>query len=165
MIHHLSIAAEQPQHVAGVLADLLDGIAIPFPPHPGAWMAVARDAHGTAVEVYPVGSTLRPNGLVGTAFVASDSTAAPGPVHFALSVDRSVSDIEELARGEGWQCYVCSRGGDFDVVELWIENNFLVELLPPQFASRYLAFAAQFNTPENAALLMAGHERAAVGAQ
>lgn len=36
MIHHLSIAARDPKHVAGVLAEFMGGKAVPFPPNPGA---------------------------------------------------------------------------------------------------------------------------------
>ena len=38
MIHHLSIAAHDPEHVTRVLAELLGGYAGPFiGPLPGAW--------------------------------------------------------------------------------------------------------------------------------
>lgn len=32
------------------------------------------------------------------------------------------------------------RRGLFEVIELWIENRVLIELLPPTIASGYLAF-------------------------
>src|SRR5207237_5781803 len=34
MIHHLSIAARDPKHVARVLAEFMGGLAVPFPPNP-----------------------------------------------------------------------------------------------------------------------------------
>jgi hypothetical protein len=35
----------------------------------------------------------------------------------------------------------CQRGDDyFDVIELWIENQLLIELLSPEIVSKYLTF-------------------------
>ncbi len=39
----------------------------------------------------------------------------------------------------GWQCYDCNRG-PFHVIEVWVENNTMVEILPPEYAAEYLAF-------------------------
>ena len=47
MIHHLSIAARDPRHVAGVLAEFMGGISVPFPPNPGSFFALQRDEHGS----------------------------------------------------------------------------------------------------------------------
>src|SRR5262249_41337535 len=58
MIHHVSIPAREPQHVAGVLADLMGGKSYPFGPLEGAFMAASGDAHGTMIEVYPERATL-----------------------------------------------------------------------------------------------------------
>src|SRR5215831_15501890 len=53
MIHHVSIPAREPQHVAEVLAELMGGKCFPFGPLEGAFMAASGDAHGTMIEVYP----------------------------------------------------------------------------------------------------------------
>lgn len=156
MIHHLSIAAADPQRVAGVFAELFGGPCIPFPPNPGAFMAIAGDRHGTAIEVYPADTQLTPAGPGGTGFVRTGQAAGLGAVHFALSVDRSLAEIEAVAAREGWDCFVCSRGGDFDVVEFWVENRLMVELLPPDFAATYLAFTSRASAGDPAAI-MAGH--------
>jgi hypothetical protein len=35
----------------------------------------------------------------------------------------------------------CRRGDNyFDVIEFWVENQLLIELLPPEIVDRYLAF-------------------------
>ena len=65
MIHHLSIAAREPKRVAGVLAELMGGSAVPFPPNPGSFFALQLDDHGSGVEVYPAGTELRPGGTDG----------------------------------------------------------------------------------------------------
>jgi hypothetical protein len=56
MIHHVSIPAREPQHVAEVLAELMNGKCLPFRPLEGAFMAASGD--GTLIEVYPERTTL-----------------------------------------------------------------------------------------------------------
>src|SRR4029077_14722022 len=85
MIHHLSIAARDPQHVAGVLAEFMGGKAVPFPPNPGSFFALQLDEHGSGVEVYPAGAELQPGGTNGGRFVKKEARGY-GPTHFALSV-------------------------------------------------------------------------------
>ena len=43
MIHHVSIPARDPQHVATVLAELMGGKCHPFGPLEGAFMAASGD--------------------------------------------------------------------------------------------------------------------------
>jgi catechol 2,3-dioxygenase-like lactoylglutathione lyase family enzyme len=140
MIHHLSIAARDPEHAAAVLAELMGGVAVPFPPNPGSFFALQLDEHGSGVEVHPAGLELRPNGSAGGSFARQPQ---PGrgysPTHFALSVAAAADTVEAVARREGWQCFRCDRG-PFHVIEVWVENETMVEILPPEFAREYLAF-------------------------
>ncbi len=140
MIHHLSISARDPQHVAEVLAEFMGGAATRFPPNPGSWFAHQHDEHGTGVEVYPAGTELRPAGAQGVGFVMTEPRApAFGPTHFALSVAMSPEAIARIAAREGWQCECCERGaGGFHVMEVWLENEGMIELLPPAYAAEYL---------------------------
>jgi len=138
MIHHLSIAARNPQQAAGVLAELMGGTSVPFPPNPGSFFALQLDEHGSGVEVYPAGTELEPAGPSGGKFVKRDHRTF-GSTHFALSVPISQEQIAAIAEREGWQCYCCERGaGGFHVMEVWIENTGMIELLPPAFATEYL---------------------------
>lgn len=139
MIHHLSIAVRQPGHVAPVLAELIGGASVAFPPNPGSYWALQRDPHGTGIEIYPAGTTLQPDGARGVAF-ASEPRRESGYVghHFAISVPTTKEQVAAIAAREGWQCYECLRGG-FHVMEIWIENEILIEVLPPEFAAEYLA--------------------------
>src|SRR5271170_2078167 len=73
MIHHLSIAARDPKQAAGVLAELMGGRSVPFPPNPGSFFALQLDDHGSGVEVYPAGTELRPGGAVGGNFVKKEA--------------------------------------------------------------------------------------------
>ena len=139
MIHHLSMAARDPKHVAGVLAEIMGGKAVPFPPNPGSFFALQLDENGSGVEVYPAGTELRPGGGEGASFVKKEARGY-GPTHFALSVATDAETVEAIARREGWQCFRCNRG-PFHVIEVWLENESMVEVLPPDYAAEYLAFA------------------------
>ena len=139
MIHHLSIAARDPKHVAGVLAELMGGKAVPFPPNPGSFFALQLDEHGSGVEVYPAGTELQPGGSDGGGFVKKPEARGFGPTHFALSVATDADKVEAIAARQGWQCFRCNRG-PFHVIEVWVENETMVEILPPEYAAEYLAF-------------------------
>jgi hypothetical protein len=147
MIHHISISAENPRHVAEVLAEVLGGRSCPFPPHPGSFMAMAGDTHGTGIEVYPHGSELIPgNGDEDAGFGNNTSPSRYNATHAAISVPLNQEQIEQIAAREGWRTRRFSRGnGAFDVIEFWIENRQMIELLTPEMAAQYLASLA----PEN----------------
>ena len=89
MIHHLSIAARDPKHVAGVLAELMGGKAVPFPPNPGSFFALQLDEHGSGVEVYPAGTELQPGGSNGGGFVKKPE--ARGFAALVVHTDKLVS--------------------------------------------------------------------------
>jgi hypothetical protein len=143
MIHHLSIAAREPKLAADVLAALMSGTAVPFPPNPGSFFALQLDEHGSGVEVYPAGTELQPGGAVGGSFVKKDARGY-GPTHFALSVATDADTVRAIAQRAGWQCFDCNRG-PFHVIEVWVENETMVEILPPEYAREYLAFTRPDN--------------------
>jgi hypothetical protein len=48
---------------------------------------------------------------------------------------------EAIADREGWRMVLCRRGDDyFDVIEFWLENQLLIELLSPELVTQYLTF-------------------------
>jgi len=139
VIHHVSIPARDPQYVAGVLAELLGGRVSEFGPWPGGYIAWAADQHGTAVEVYPLGTELLPDAGAGQAtFRQADDPSPYVATHAAVSVDRSEDEARDLAERAGWRAVRLPRGG-FDVIELWIENAVMIEVLTPEMAADYLA--------------------------
>lgn len=138
MIHHLSIAARDPRQAAGVLAEIMGGTSVPFPPNPGSFFALQLDDHGSGVEVYPAGTELQPGGTVGGTFVRKDPRGY-GSTHFALSVATDAGKVKAIAQRAGWQCFDCNRG-PFHVIEVWVENETMVEVLPPEYAREYLDF-------------------------
>jgi hypothetical protein len=139
MIHHLSIAAHDPKHSAEVLAEIMGGKAVPFPPNPGSFFALQLDDHGSGVEVYPAGTELHPAGEEGGSFVKNPKDRGYGATHFALSVGTDQGTVEKIAKRAGWHCVTCNRG-PFHVIEVWVENDTMVEVLPPEFAAEYLAW-------------------------
>jgi hypothetical protein len=143
VIHHLSIAARDPKQAAGVLAELMGGTAVPFPPNPGSFFALQLDEHGSGVEVYPAGTELRPGGATGGCFVKKDARGY-GSTHFALSVSTDPATVKAIAERAGWQSFDCNRG-PFHVIEVWVENETMVEILPPEYAREYL----DFTRPDN----------------
>ena len=142
MIHHLSVSAADPQGAAEFFAKVMDGVVVDFPPNPGSYMVFKADGMGTGIEIYPAGSVMVPNGDPGAIFTRqSEAQDRRSPTHFALSVSTSREDVLAMAADKGWEAYVCDRGGHFHVIEVWVENAWLVEILPLDFAAEYLTFA------------------------
>jgi hypothetical protein len=145
MIHHISIAANNPRHVAEVLAKILGGKVAPFPSHPGSYVAIAMDEKGTLIEVYPLGTELIPgDGEQQVQFRENQNSSPYDAVHAAVSVSISEKEIEEIAAQEGWRVLHCNRG-QFEVIEFWIENRLMIELLTPEIAPQYLNFVQKRN--------------------
>lgn len=141
MIHHISIAANNPFHVAEVIAEIFAGQAAPFPEHPGSYIALMLDAQGTMIEVHPHGTELKPGTIVEPCQTVQNSSASPyTPTHAAISVPTSENQIRAIAEREGWHVARFDRAGFFEVIELWIENQQMIELLPLELAATYLAF-------------------------
>lgn len=141
MIHHISIAAHDPLRVAQVLAELLHGKVVPFASNPGSYVALAFDNYGTLIEVHPCGTELRPGiGKDAVQHQTNSDSSIYTATHFALSTLVSEADIRSIAAREGWRVDRYNRGGFFDVIEFWIENHLLLELLPPELSAQYLAF-------------------------
>lgn len=138
MLHHISISVKNPQHVANVMAEIMHGSVLPFSPNPGGYMMLVRDEFGTGIEFYPLGSEIIPDAWRGQAgFQINEHPANYTGVHAAISVPVSVEKIEQIGAREGWRVLPCSRGA-FNVVEFWIENRVMLELLTPEMVDKYL---------------------------
>ncbi len=146
MIHHISISAHNPQHVAQVLAQLCQGQSAPFPYHEGCYLVLALDSHGTMIEVMPQGIELTPNSndfVSGVQWVRNAEHSQQknyNAFHAAISVPTPEATIYEIAAREGWHYALCNRLGYFSIIEVWVENQQLIEFLPPNLLEQNLAF-------------------------
>lgn len=152
MINHISIAVNEPERVANFLATVWDGLVFPFPPAPGSFFVLANDGKGTAVEVTPAGTVLVPgeglpdeNDLSASTeefegkFVKSEIVPRYVATHLNINTKKTIEDIRELAKAEDWRVFVANRGeGLFQLVEIWIENTFMLEVMTPEQTERYV---------------------------
>jgi len=145
MIHHVSIAARDPEHVARVLAELLGGYAGPFiGPFPGSFVAYEEDSVGSGIEVYPEETALVPG--EGDAEGTWRAVApAPTAFHALVSVKVDRATIERIGEREGWRTRHYWRGPRgvrlFELYEMWIENRTLVELVTEDMLPAYVKIA------------------------
>lgn len=149
MIHHLSIPAKDPLHVAKIMTELFGGVLTDFGPYKNSYMVWMRDEYGTAIEIYPAGTEMLPDANQemlpdanqGQAnFRHNPNASAFIATHAAISINREKEEIFALASREGWRAIQLSRGS-FDVIEFWIENSVMLELLTPEMANDYLRVA------------------------
>jgi hypothetical protein len=150
MIHHISLAVHDPLRVAQVVAELWQGRVVPFPHHAGSYMALSFDSYGTAIEFFPKGTVLKPDSD-SAGFYDSKSDVGYTATHVNLAVPISETQIYEIADREGWRAIRCQRAGLIDLIEFWVENEVMLELIPPSLMERYLATVE----PENLKKILA----------
>lgn len=139
MIHHVSIPAVDPRRAAEVFAELVGGRVTPFKAYEGGWIAWTDDAVGTSIEFFPVGTEMFPHPGEGMVEFRHVEGASPFvATHLTLSVDRTVDEVVALADREGWRARVISRGPN-DVIEFWVENAVMVEVMTPKMTADFLA--------------------------
>jgi len=152
MINHISIAVQEPKKVADILAEIWDGAVYPFPPAPGSFFVVANDGRGTALEVTPAGTVIVPgeglpdeNDLEAATeefearFVKRDLVPRYVATHLNINTRKSIDEIRAIGKREGWRVMVANRGeGLFQLIELWVENTFMLEVMTPAQTERYI---------------------------
>ncbi len=138
MIHHLSIAVSNPFRVAKVIAELMNGQFFEFPICEGAYIVIADDAYGSGVELLPKKAVWFA-GLAEGEVKETEQSPALHSVHAAISVPISRERIEEIGIREGWLVRFCDRG-PFQLMEFWVENNLMLELITEEMQSNYLHF-------------------------
>lgn len=138
MLFHASIPARDAGKVAGLLAEVWSGEALPFPPVPGAFVVFAGDERATTLEIYPEDRTLEPT-PVGGAIGIAPARAGFAPDHVAIASSLAPEAVLAIAGRAGWRAQVADRGGLFEVVELWLEDRYMVEVLTPRMQADYLS--------------------------
>jgi len=136
-IFHTSIPVRDPERVAGALAKLFDGATFDFL-HPGCFFVTFGEP-GTLIELYRKEIELHP-GEPQQPCELTDNASPPRFTgsHTAVSVSASTERVLEVAAEHGWRAEV-HRRRVFRVIEFWIENEYLLEVFPPDFAAEYLA--------------------------
>ncbi len=144
MIFHLSFDAEDPKHVAEVIAELWGGKAIPFPPvMAGSWVALAGDERNSSVEVYPRGTELVVADGDADSYGVIGGNGARSSTHFAMATALDVDQVKAIAAREGWPAKYRKRGGVFGVLEFWVEGTRMIEVLTPEMQAEYLGMKMQ----------------------
>ncbi|HWA22615.1 MAG TPA: hypothetical protein VG735_09495 [Caulobacterales bacterium] len=138
MIAHASIPADDPKLTAAVLAEILGGEAIRFPPGgPDAFMAWSGDGK-IELEVVRRGRRISYKEAEGV-WEMNNPEERASEVHLAICVDRPESEIIAIAKRAGWPARHCDRGGGiFSLVEVWVDGAFMIEFLDPKQTQVYL---------------------------
>ena len=146
MIHHYSIAVSNTKKVADILSRLFEGSVSEFSPYKNSYMVWLGDEYGTAIEVYPDGTEIIPDTENGqTKFMHNTTHSGFTTTHAAISIKRTKEEIYTFAKESGWRALELSRG-EFNVIEFWIENKVMIELLTPDMAEDYLAVTDKYKS-------------------
>ena len=139
MIYHASIGVRNPERVAKAIARLWGGEAVPFlGVRNGSWMALAGDDRGSAIEVYFSGIVLDPSeeGSVGLQPVELGSELTS--THLAIGTDLTEEEVISLGEEEGWFTRKKDRHLPFGVIEIWVEDHILFEVLTAEMRADYV---------------------------
>lgn len=143
MLLDASIPARHPAAVAGFIAELWGTEAVPAPPVPGRFVALAGDGIGAGIEVHPLG--------IGPVRGWNGTTTGPVPASTAtvtrLVIGSALDESEvHLAAGmRGWQSRPAIRraeGRAWRAIEVWVEERLLVEVLTPEMQAEFRAARA-----------------------
>ena len=136
MIFHFSISADDPKRTATMFAELWRGEALPFPMlGQGSWVAHAGDDRGSTIEVYPRDVALYPAERFGD--LREQPVSRYVPFHAAVATPLSIDEVEEIGRRYECKTRVCQRGPWFRVIEFWVDNARMLEVLPPEMQREY----------------------------
>ena len=138
MLHRISIPVDDPLHVANVLSEILHGCVLPCRDSPFSYTVLPNDEYGSAIDLVQSGNEV----IVGLnrdkfEYEYNLNHSDFSPVHLAISVPVSRYEIEQIAEREGWHVAVGNRGR-FQLIEFWLENKFLLELILPATVSQYV---------------------------
>lgn len=136
MIFHFSISADDPRRTATMLAELWRGEAYPFPMvSKGSWVAHAGDDRRSTIEVYPRDMALYPTDKAGEE--RYEPVSRHGPFHAAVATPLSIEEVEDIGRRYGCHTSLCNRGPWFRVIEFWVDNALMLEMMTPEMQEEY----------------------------
>lgn len=143
MIFHAALPADAPEHAARVMAKMLNGEAMPFPPGPDSWMAWSADG-STELEFTPRGREIV-RGESDLEYHKVERRPRASDWHIAIGTPVAAEEILRLAADAGWPARICHRGDFFRCVEVWVDGAAVLEILDPQMQAEYRASM----TPQN----------------
>lgn len=139
MLFHASISARDPENVTKVIAELWGGEHIPFLPlENGSWMAMASDDRNTMIEVYPENSVIDYEEAKVVVQNPDPSTTPKIETHLAIGTKLTADELFAIGEREGWFTQRLRRKMGFDVIELWVENRVMLEVLTEEMQAEYL---------------------------
>ena len=138
MLFHVSIEADDPRHVAEIVAELFGGEALPFPPvTPGSWIALSGDDRGTTIEIYPRGTEIHETPGDHDAQGVRAAPRRNNATHFAMATKLGQDEVMAICRREGWPAKYRKRGGVFGVIEIFAEDCQMIEVLTDEMQREY----------------------------
>ena len=157
MINHISISAHEPERVARIIAELWNGYSFPFIACPNAFIVLADDGKGTAIEITPINVELLPGeGLPNedetfsaqtpteqfeAQFTARERAGISNytATHVNINTHLDAAAVKAIGEREGWRTLTCNRGeGLFQLIEIWLEDRLMIEVFTPEMRGRYL---------------------------
>lgn len=121
-----------------MLAELWRGEAFPFPMvGKGSWVAHAGDDRRSTIEVYERGMALYPTDGAGEE--RYEPLPRHGPFHAAVATPLCIDEVLEIGRRYGCRTSVCQRGPFFRVIEFWVDNCMMLEMMTPEMQAEYQA--------------------------
>jgi len=137
MLFHASFPSQDPARAAEAIARLWRGTSFPFHAVPDSHVAFENDQRGSLIEFYPAGRVLVP----GDDAAVSEMRPRDGSseTHLAISTPLDEEEVHALAAEYGWLSRTCWRGPSaFRVIELWVDNAYLFEVLTPDMQKEYI---------------------------
>ena len=135
-IHHFTLPASDPAHVAAVLAELTGGRAVPLPHGQDSFLVADPQDPGTALEIWP--RTTRSD-VDGTLKYDGDDGPDRWPHHGYVSIELEADAILAVFEREGWPATL-ETFGPFPLVRGWIEGKTCIELVSPSQRDTYVNF-------------------------
>ena len=75
-------------------------------------------------------------------FVQSELKPKYVATHLNINTKKSIEEIREIAKREDWRVLVANRdNGLFQLIEVWVENSFMLEVMTPEQTARYVEIA------------------------
>lgn len=130
MVYSISVAVDIPLRTAIALAEIWKSRYLPLVPLPNSYLVLPTNDLGTAVEIHPKNTELCVSeSEIASDFFRSQFATEPMRIRGAIAVAALREAIEQIAAREQWKTQ-SHRFGLFEVVELWIDHKFMLELLP-----------------------------------